>query len=596
MAAEKKIYTDDRQYYRSLTRNMVIIMLLVSLAPLVLISGILSYKFEAYYREKAMAYLLEVVQKHQQSIDGFLNDKLSYIRVLADSNSIEQLSDENFLQSKLATLQKAYGGVFVDLGLVDESGAQVAYAGAFRRERADYSQADWFRKAKNSPHTISDVFLGLRGLPHFIVTAQKEEGDRSWTMRATIDFVAFNSLVENIRIGKTGTAFILNREGEFQTRPRHDASPDREFFVRLFRERGPGLRSMQENGMEDWTGRERPVMREARENEAVHGVTKHSGKELIYIMLPLKQGDWILAYEQDASDAFSAISQVRRVGISIFVLGILSIAVVVLLLARKMVAVIERADQSKELMKKQVIEAGKLASIGELAAGIAHEINNPVAIMVEEAGWMEDLLEDKGDLDQHREEFSRALRQINTQGERCKEITQKLLSFARKTDPTQREVDLNQLIEEIVAISEQRAKFGNVKINKYLAPDLPPVLISPSEVQQVFLNLINNAIDAMDSGGGTITLTSRNENGSVIVDVADTGSGIPESIVSRIFDPFFTTKPIGKGTGLGLSICYGIIQKIGGLITVSSSVGLGTVFHVHIPLARENTPSTGEGS
>ena len=239
--------------------------------------------------------------------------------------------------------------------------------------------------------------------------------------------------------------------------------------------------------------------------------------------------------------------------------------------------------QAEEKMNVQAIEAGKLASVGELASGIAHEINNPIAIMVEEAGWLSDLLSDE-DLanPQNMEEFRRALNQIKAQGGRCKDITHKLLFFAKKTDSRVRQVQINEIIEETVSTSEQRAKESNVTIVTHLDQELPNVSASPSEMQQVLLNLINNAIDAIGTRGGTIEITSRLNGGDVAIDVADTGQGIPNELINRIFDPFFTTKPVGKGTGLGLSICYGIIKKMGGDITLNSSVGMGATFHVHL--------------
>ena len=243
--------------------------------------------------------------------------------------------------------------------------------------------------------------------------------------------------------------------------------------------------------------------------------------------------------------------------------------------------------QAEEKMNVQAIEAGKLASVGELASGIAHEINNPIAIMVEEAGWLSDLLSDE-DLanPQNMEEFRRALNQIKAQGGRCKDITHKLLFFAKKTDSRVREVQINEIIEETVNTSEQRAKESNVKIVTHLDQELPNVSASPSEMQQVLLNLINNAIDAIGTGGGIVEITSRFNGGYVVIDVADTGQGIPSELINRIFDPFFTTKPVGKGTGLGLSICYGIIKKMGGDITLNSGVGMGATFHVHLPAAK----------
>jgi two-component system, NtrC family, sensor kinase len=147
-------------------------------------------------------------------------------------------------------------------------------------------------------------------------------------------------------------------------------------------------------------------------------------------------------------------------------------------------------------------------------------------------------------------------------------------------------VQINEVIEDVISLSQQRAMYASVKIETNLDPDLPKVEASPSELQQVFLNMINNSLDAMDSKGGTIEVISRVSGRFVVVDVADTGAGIPKGNLQRIFDPFFTTKPVGKGTGLGLSICYGIMKKMGGDLTVNSAVGLGTTFHIHIPMSQ----------
>jgi nitrogen-specific signal transduction histidine kinase len=251
------------------------------------------------------------------------------------------------------------------------------------------------------------------------------------------------------------------------------------------------------------------------------------------------------------------------------------------------------AESEKEMMNRQIIESGKLASVGELAAGIAHEINNPVAIMVQEAGWIEDLLEEEEFKEgENLEEFKRALKQVNTQGQRCKDITHKLLSFARKTEPQIEKVQINETIEEIVAITDMAA-YTKVSMNAQLGKNLPPINGSQTEVQQVLLNLINNALYALEKDGGKIDITSRLEAQHVLVIVEDNGPGIPEANLDRIFDPFFTTKPVGKGSGLGLSICFGIINKMGGEIDVHSIVGEGTRFEIRFPL-KSLTNSNGE--
>ena len=569
-------------YYRTLKRNMLLIMILVSFAPLLLIAGIILYQFQVSYQEKVIAHLEEVVEKHRQNIDGFLNEKLADIRVMARTFSLERLRNESFLQEKLAILQEEHGGAFVDLGLVDGKGLQVAYAGAFKLARVNYSEADWFKKALKSEQFISDVFLGIRGLPHFIVAVRKEWQGDTWILRSTIDFVAFNSLVENIRIGKTGLAFIVNHEGEFQTNAPMAARQNISKYVGLLSKSFHQGSHPEGQGYLEGTDLVRKNQNDYHPVTAIERDPQRGGK-FISVSTPLKNGEWLLVYQQDAADAFADLYRAQKLALVIFLVGGLGIVSMAFILSNRMVKRVVRADREKEMMNEQIIEAGKLASVGELAAGIAHEINNPVAIMVEEAGWIEDLLKED-DTCEDPAEVRRALKQIKNQGARCKQITHKLLSFARKTDPELRKVQLNELIDEVVGLSEQRVKYSSVKLNLNLARHLPEVYVSPSEFEQVLLNLINNALDAMAPDGGTLEITTRVDGRHVVVDVADTGQGIPKANLARIFDPFFTTKPVGKGTGLGLSICYGIIKKMEGEISVNSAVGLGTTFHVRLPL------------
>ena len=568
---EKSRHKPDRlqnPYYRSLARKMTTLVLVVSVTPLLLVSGVILYEFQTSYKEKVNAHLGEVVEKHRQNIATFLDEKLNDVRYLGKSLCVNQINDVTALQNRLEVFQQVFAPAFVDLGVIDAQGIQIAYVGPFKLDKAQYSDADWFKKASNSEYFISDVFLGLRGLPHFIIAVRENWFGKPTIIRATIDFVAFNNLVEKIRIGATGFAFILNRDGELQTKTSFESLP----------QKGP-YRDFLGIRQEDGT--------------MVHTVEKidASGQKNIYVAAFLKNGDWLLVYQQRAYDAFLDLRRTRNIAFVIIMIGGIGIVTMALLLSRWMISRMAQADRDKEMMDKQVIETGKLASIGELAAGIAHEINNPVAIMVEEAGWIEDLLEEEDfKKSKNLDEFQRALKQIRVQGHRCKDITHNLLSFARKTDGKVKKLQLNALIEEMVRLSGQRAKFGNVAIETDLKVDLPLIDASEIELQQVFLNLINNALDAMEKGGGTLKITTHVENEEkfhgVVVDITDTGPGIPKVNLSKIFDPFFTTKPVGKGTGLGLSICYGIINKMGGEISVDSILGEGTTFHLHFPLPK----------
>jgi len=555
--------SEDRSiFYHVLSRKITALILVVSFFPLILTTGILFYRFNQTYTEKIQAHISELVQKHSQNIDSFLSEKLGNIRYMAQQFDSSLQAPNIFLQKNLKLLKTEYGDVFTDLGLVNENGIQFEYEGPFRLKNADYSGAEWFLKAMEKPFFISDVFAGLRGHPHFIIAVKVKSNGSDYILRSTINFGAFNSLVENIQIGKTGLAFLVNSKGELQTQTK------------------VGLKESIISSMLDRSCYKNNETIFAKKQDA-------SGNKYLCVTSMLKNIDWVMVFRQDIKDAFYDLWKIQILTLVIFVLCCVAILSVAFVLPRNIVKLISKSDKKTEVMNKQVVESGKLATIGELAAGIAHEINNPVAIMVEEAGWIEDLLEEE-DLKEceNLNEFTRALRQINTQGKRCKEITHKLLSFARKTDSTVNDVQVNDAIREIVSLSAQMAKYNKVIIETSLDKGIPYIRISPSELQQVILNFFNNAIDAMEKTGGIIkveTRISKIEKNHVVISIEDNGPGIPKDNLDRIFDPFFTTKAVGKGTGLGLSICYGIIQKMGGKIDVHSQVGVGTRFRIWIP-------------
>jgi two-component system NtrC family sensor kinase len=552
--------TDHTNAPKSGVRSVVVGVALIVLAPLVITGAINLQQFQKVYRNKVDNEFRVMIERHSFIVDSFIEDRLSDVRVIAREHPIERLKDPAFLRQALNLMREEYHGAFVDLGLVNEDGIQIAYAGPFNLELADYSSASWFKPVFANESFVSDVFAGLRGSPHFIVATQRRVGNETFILKATIDFESFNALVEGIRIGHTGFAFIISREGKFQTNPRFEVSLNRPPYERIL----------------DGEIRSDRIIVVDGENLL--------GRPSIFAFAPLKQGRWLLCYQQETADALEEVRKVVR--LSIFaLLAVASVALAVsFFVSRNLASRFAEADRERTVMTHQVIETGRLASIGELAAGIAHEINNPVAIMVQEAGWIDDLLQDDDPTSQENlAEISRAVGQIRTQGDRCKEITYKLLSFARKTDPSVRAVSLNDMVVEVIGLTSQKTRYANVQIVTDLSPDLPEIQASPTEIQQVLLNLVNNAIDAIDQPGGTVTVVTREEGDAVVFDVRDTGEGIPEANLARIFDPFFTTKPVGQGTGLGLSICYGIVEKAGGSITVESEIEQGTTFTVSFP-------------
>ncbi|MFO8082938.1 MAG: ATP-binding protein [Desulfobacterales bacterium] len=234
--------------------------------------------------------------------------------------------------------------------------------------------------------------------------------------------------------------------------------------------------------------------------------------------------------------------------------------------------------EQRKMIEQQMAQADKLASIGHFSAGIAHEINNPLGIIL---GYTQLLL--RGE-DPESEKY-RDLKTIEKHVRTCKSIVEDLLNFARGSQPSQERLQLNEVIEDIVSFIRQHSKLEKVKIVKDYDHGLPPMVLDGKKIKQVVMNLIINARYAVGENG-VITLSTRYRPNShqAVIEVTDTGCGIEEKSLSNIFDPFFTTKPTGEGTGLGLSVSYGIIKNHGGDISVESDPGKGSTFTVILPI------------
>jgi two-component system NtrC family sensor kinase len=238
----------------------------------------------------------------------------------------------------------------------------------------------------------------------------------------------------------------------------------------------------------------------------------------------------------------------------------------------------ERTDQVTA-MQARVAQAERLASLGMLAAGVAHEVNNPLGgILALTALTLEDLPPDHPD----RHNLEVVLRQT----ERCRDIVKGLLDFSRQSEIAMRKLDVNDVLRETLALIAQQSAFFNVQIERRLADGLPSVTGDRSQLQQVVLNMLMNAAQAMGERG-TITITTApvDAGRDVEIRITDTGCGIPPEAIDRIFDPFFTTREGGRGTGLGLAIAYGIVTQHRGHIAVQSEVGKGTTFTIRLPAA-----------
>ncbi|MEW6668467.1 MAG: ATP-binding protein [Thermodesulfobacteriota bacterium] len=553
--------------YSKMKRTLFLLMVLVPAVPFFLTLGIGYHHFAASIETSTIAGMTRLVEDHRQMIDSFLDERRADLEFILYSHSFDDLSDTQKLYDLFKHLQRS-SNAFVDLGLFNEEGIHLVYHGPFRLTGKDYRAEEWFRQVMREGIYISDVFLGFRQIPHFVIAIKRTDSGRSWVIRATINTNMFNDIVRRVRIGKTGECYLVNAAGLFQTERRSggrlmDREPDR--LRHPSSEAGTRI-SIQKDS---------------------------SGEEYLYATTWLANRKWLLVLRQQKEDAFKALRTASYLILLIVVIGGSVIGGVAFYLSDWVVRRMERTDRERERLSGQLIRATRLAELGEMAAGFAHEINNPLQIIKTEQTLIESTFADlrqKGMLKESEDlaEMEDSIRQIQVQIDRCAAITQAILKFGRQSRSAPKDIDLAGFVPEVVAMIANKAGVHGIKVRQDLYPDTPPVHADPASLQQVFINLLNNAIDAIverhGSEGGELAIQVRPEgSGRVQISLTDNGIGISPENLKRVFAPFFTTKPVGKGTGLGLSVCYGIIDGMGGTVEVKSEKGVGTTFTIHLP-------------
>ncbi|MFH2046594.1 MAG: ATP-binding protein [Pseudomonadota bacterium] len=545
-----------RRLYANLQRRIILITLFVSFVPLIFLSITIYQQFAHVFKNKIEEQITYRARVQSNAIELFLKERTAILLAMADSYTFDFLSERNNLEKIFKIMNNRVGG-FIDLGMIDSSGRHVAYIGPYNLLNVNYYSEPWFREVESKGVYVSDVFMGYRRVPHFIIALQRQEANRRWILRATIDSDVFESLVRTAQVGKTGDAFIINKDGYYQTRMRF------------------GGEILSKSNLDTTIFGEGTM--------ALEKVNEH-GKKLLYAGRWFKKNNWLLVISQDASEEMTHLFKTKQMEIIIVTIGCLMIISTTIFITHMIIKRLEYSDKKMNELNAQLVHSDKLAALGKMATGVAHEINNPLAVIAEKTGWMEDLLEEEEfQNSQNLEEYKKSLLKIEEHVERARKVTHGMLGFARRMEPHLEDVDINKVLNETITFLESYARTNNITISTDLKHNLPIIAGDHSQIQQVFLNLLTNAIDAVGKDG-IVWISSRINNSKISVSVKDNGLGIPKEYQAKVFEPFFTTKQTGKGTGLGLSVSYNIVRNMGGTVTLESEEGKGTTFTVNLPI------------
>ncbi|MDA3894937.1 MAG: ATP-binding protein [Desulfobacteraceae bacterium] len=553
---------ETKIYFRRLKKRLLLSMAAAFFVPLVILSVYFHVQFNLTLKNSSKLQLVSLAESLTNTIDLFLQERVVNIFNLFHGSQFNlnpsQLQMNGYLQNLIET-----SSAFIDVGFLDKNGNQIGYAGPFPfLQGQNYSNEIWFTALRNQSENyyVSDIYMGFRNKPHFTIAVKQRVDNEMYVMRATLDPDKFYLFLRTIGRGKGVDAALTNEKGEYQVvDPGQGAPLEQSHFIPPVSS-GSGVTELQSNDH-----------------------TK------LVACAWLREVPWVLSIRQPLNIAYAGMYKARRIIIIATIMVIVGIFSFILFSTRRLLNRAEANEEARKNLKSQLFHAAKLVGVGELAAGIAHEINNPLAIISSQCGVIRDMFDPEVGGDAHMKpdtpgNIVRELGIVDEAVNRARDITRKLLKSARKSKPRLLKCNVNQILDEVVdGLMEKEFQVENIDLVREYDPNCPDIISDPDQIYQVFQNLINNAGDAIESSG-KVTLTTRVTDGKVQVIVSDTGKGMPYEVMGKIFHPFFTTKEVGKGTGLGLGISLSIVEAMGGTIDVQSMPEAGSSFIVSLPI------------
>lgn len=568
LCSSKNKHLDISKRYRCLRRSLLLIMLLITSIPLCVTAGLSFFQYKHLTEEETENNIRWHTESARRSLEVFLDRLKDSMVVVFNSYSVQDLATQQTLDKVFSDLKSKHQGL-VDLSIIGPDGIQLAYSGPYNLRGKSYADSPWYNKALSRRVFVSEVFLGFRNVPHFVVAVSKREQNSGyWVFRASIDTDTLDSFLASITTDAADDIFLVNQEGKLQSTSRNYGRINDTF----------------------------PLANKSGIKSVTVFDVRSLGGTVLQALAPVQSTPWHIVLEQQNYSERRAWTSFKNQLLTIFIITSFVAAIIIFRISESIASRVRDADETRDTLLAESEHTSKLASLGRLAAGVAHEINNPLAIINEKAGLMKDLLIlDKGY--SHREKFLQQLDSLEDAVKRARTITHRLLGFARRMDIRLEQVQVNDVLREVLGFLEKEALYRDIKIDLSLQEDLPTIQSDQGQLQQIFLNIVNNAIDAIGKAGRIEIATSKVSPRAILIEIADNGPGIDDETLNHIFEPFFTTKKQSDkpGTGLGLSITYGLVKKLGGEIAVASTLGTGTTFSISFPIKPINPAEFSNG-
>lgn len=553
--------------FRRIWKRAVLVTATVALVPLI-IWALAGYRLNLDTIESELVLRTsQLVSNSWRSVSLFISERRSVLDFIAHDHTFETLNDKARLATILDNIKKRFGG-FTDLGVINSTGVQQTYAGPYRLDGLDYGNEPWFHQVLKHGFYISDLVVGHRKEPHLDFAVKRVLPDGSFfVLRAALDAQKFNELIAQFEVGEKSDAFVINREGVLQTQSRYYGLVLKKIPIRIpdYAPKAQVFESQNDNS-------ERTVIGYAYipETPFILMIVKHKGE----LIQPWYKTGWAFTW--------------------ILATSILLILLVTLAVASHLVDQIHKADQERVDTLHQVEHTNKMVSLGHLASGVAHEINNPLAIINQKAGHIRDIftLTEAYKKDQKLIDL---VDSVLATVHRCAKVTKGLLNFARHLNLSIQTISLQEIINEVQNVLTKETEFRCITVEVNLADNIPQFESDRGKLEQIFFNLFNNAIAVMKDGGHLEIKGECEDTNFVSIAFSNNGPAIPEADLRYVFEPFYYSRTGESGAGLGLAVTYALVQEIGGQISVQSEVGTGNRFNIRLPLKMPRKEQRGAG-